>query len=267
MAVSGSAVTGLQGRMSPLPLPHVVRRLSWRVEWWFATGQAPVSKITVLGAHTAEHVTRIYDYFAARQMPMRILPLFDGPSEREVSAFALDHEGQRRAMEALFRHWLETGCRIRVDPLMSYFRAALRHMAGVAQPIWKRELHGDSTFIVNTDGMLYRPLDAYEEGLALGRLGCDRIASILQSPAYQVSLARDREEFSGRCQRCPYLGACNGAALYASRVTSPYEGLCPSAHASISFMIRYLNECGYGEADIRRLLEGLRAASSAATAA
>jgi uncharacterized protein len=222
--------------------------------------------IAVLGAHTAKHVHRIYDFFAERRMAMRILPLFDGPSERDTAPFAIDHASQTRALELLFRHWLETGCRIRLYPLMGYFQAALRYMAGIAQPLWKRELHGDSTFIVNTDGELFRPLDAYQEGLALGSLSREKISSILESQAYARSLDRDREEFARHCEKCAYLGACNGASLYAMRVTSPYAGRCPSAHACISFMISYLQERGYGAPEIRDLLQGVRAAGSATSA-
>jgi uncharacterized protein len=261
IAVSFDLVPGVRLNLAGQPTEGMVSR---NIDLLREQGLA-LGAIAVLGAHTARHVERIYDFFAERQMAMRILPLFDGPSERETGLFAIDHASQRRALEALFRHWLETGCRVRLDPLMGYFQAALRHMAGVVQPVWKRELHGDSTFIVNTDGELFRPLDAYEHDLALGSLSRDSISSILESEDYARSLDRDREEFAGHCAKCAYLGACNGASLYAMRVTSPYEGLCPSAHACISFMIAYLEERGYGAPEIRHLLEGIRAASSATT--
>lgn len=263
IAVSFDRVPGIRVSLAGAATETVVaRNIELLRQQGFALGA-----ITVLAAHTAQHVTQIYDYFAARRMPMRILPLFDGPSERDAASFALDHASQIAALEVLFRQWLETGCRIRVDPLMGFFKAALRHLAGLVQPVWKRELHGDSTFLVNTDGTLFRPLDAYDDGLALGRLAQETISSVLQSPAYARSLARDREEFGRHCQQCPYLGACNGAALYATRVSSPYGGSCPTAHACIAFMVRYLSEHGYGGPEVRRMLGGVAAASSEPTAA
>jgi hypothetical protein len=53
------------------------------------------------------------------------------------------------------------------------------------------------------------------------------------------------------------IGLAIGVA-YSSRVTTPYTGLCPSAHACISFMIDYVQEQGYGSAEIRALLDRIR---------
>jgi len=256
LSVSFDLVPGVRLNVAGQPTEDVVSR---NIEALRARG-VPLGAIAVLAKHTVDHVTRIYDYFAERHMPMRILPLFDGPSERDLPSFWLDHAALRRGLEALFRHWIETGCRIPVYPLMGYFTAALRHMAGLSRPLWRRELHGDSIFIVNQDGYLYRLLDAYERELALGDLAQQDIATILKSPAYEQSLARDRAESSAHCDRCEYLGACNGSPLYSSRVTAPYAGLCPSAHACISFMIDYVKEQGYGPAEVRALLDKIREA-------
>lgn len=56
------------------------------------------------------------------------------------------------------------------------------YMAGVARPIQKRALDGDSSCIVNTDGELFR-LDVYPRQLALGSLSQDSISSTLASDA------------------------------------------------------------------------------------
>jgi hypothetical protein len=41
---------------------------------------------------------------------LRILPLFDGPAERPSEHFAIEHPEIVRALERMFRHWVETGC-------------------------------------------------------------------------------------------------------------------------------------------------------------
>jgi uncharacterized protein len=257
LSVSFDLVPGVRLNVAGQPTEEQVSR---NIEMIRALG-VPLGAIAVLAKHTLGHVTRIHDYFAERGMPMRILPLFDGPAERDLPSFWLDHAALRRGLEALFRHWIETGCRIPVYPLMGYFEAALRHMAGLYRPLWRRELHGDSIFIVNQDGRLYRLLDAYEKDLALGNLAVQDMASISGSQAYERSLARDRAEFAAHCEHCEYLGACNGSPLYSSRVTTPYAGLCPSAHACISFMIDYVKEQGYGPAELRALLDRIRSPS------
>lgn len=109
--------------------------------------------------------------------------------------------------------------------------------------------------LVNVDGKVYRVLDAYEENLALGDLGRQSIGEIWSSEQYAASLSRDRNEFDRHCGKCSYLGACNGSAIYGSRMSGDYTGHCPTAHACITFMIDYLQKRGYGADEIRRLSE------------
>lgn len=262
LAVSFDFVPGVRLNVAGQPTEDVVGR---NIERLRAQGMT-LAAIAVLAKHTVDHVTRIYDFFAERRMTMRILPLFDGPSERDMTSFWLDHADIRRGLETLFRHWIETGCRIPVYPLVGYFQAALRQLAGLVRPLWKRELHGDSVFIVNVDGGLYRVLDAYDSDRALGSLKEQSISDILKSGAYERSIARDNEEFEQHCARCEYLGACNGSPLYASRVSTAYEGRCPIAYSCISFMMKYVNEKGYGPAEIRALHAAMNETKAASAA-
>lgn len=263
ISVSFDLVPGVRLNVAGKPTEATV---SQNIDTLRATG-IKLGAIAVLANHTVDQVTRIYDFFAERQMAMRILPLFDGPTERDLQSFWLDHESMRRGLSKLFRHWIETGCAIPVYPLIGYFETALRHMAGLYRPIWTRERFGDSVFVANVDGKIYRVLDAYREELALGDLATQTISEVLGSESYRRSLERDRIEFEQHCQKCQYLGACSSAYLYSSRVSDEYEGLCPSAHSCISFMIDYVKERGYGTNEIGRLLDEIREQSSAAVAA
>lgn len=213
----------------------------------------PLGAIAVLAKHTLPQVTRIYDFFAARNMPMRILPLFDGPSERDTSSFWVDHESLVGGLRTLFEHWIEDDCRIPIYPLVEYFEAALRHLGGVVRPVWSRTHYGDAVLLVNVDGKVYRVVDAYEQELALGDLGRQSIGELLGSEAYAASLSRDKVEFDGHCGECKYLGACNSSPIYGSRVSEGFSGHCPTAHACIGFMIEYLQKRGYGAEEIRSL--------------
>jgi uncharacterized protein len=262
ISVSFDLVPGVRLNVAGKPTEAVVSR---NIDTLRAQG-IKLGAIAVLAKHTVDQVTRIYDFFAERQMAMRILPLFDGPAERELPSFWLDHGSMRRGLRELFRHWIETGCAIPVYPLVGYFEAALRHMAGLYRPIWTRERYGDSVFLINVDGKAYRVLDAYEEELALGDLASQNISELLESESYRRSLERDRTEFEQHCHKCKYLGACSSAYLYSSRVSDEYEGLCPSAHSCISFMIDYVRERGYGRDEIRGILEQMRQRSAAAAA-
>jgi MoaA/NifB/PqqE/SkfB family radical SAM enzyme len=87
-------------------------------------------------------------------------------------------------------------------------------------------------------------------------------SNLLSVAREKIDLLLDRgAQLSVSFDLCEYLGACNGSPLYSSRVTTPYAGLCPSAHACISFMIDYVKEQGYGPAEIRALLDRIRGLS------
>lgn len=213
----------------------------------------PLAGIAVLAQHTAEHVCEVYDFFAQRRMNMRILPLFDGPEERPTEAFAIEHPDIVRALERLFRHWIETGCAVRLEPLQTHLEAALRHLAGLRVTTWRRARHGDSVFLVNLDAKVYRHLDAYEEDRALGDLSLHRLAELLDSSSYQHSLARDAQDFHDKCGSCEFLGACSARFIHDSRSAS-HGGRCPTAHPCIQFIQRYIEQQGYGRAEIIELL-------------
>ena len=221
--------------------------------------------IAVLAKHTLPRLAQIYDFYADRGMPMRILPLFDGPTGRDLDSFSIDHASLVGGLQHLFQHWIETDCRIPLYPLNEYFEAALRYLSGVRRSVWSRAWQGDGVLLVNVDGKVYRVLDAYEESLALGDLQRQTMGEILRSDAYALSLVRDREEFDQHCGSCEYLGACSGAPIYGSRTTATFPGRCPTAHACIAFIVAYLQGRGYGSEEIRMLrdaAEGTRQGAS-----
>jgi uncharacterized protein len=223
----------------------------------------PLSGISVLAQHTAQHVCEIYDFFAERRMNLRILPLFDGPAERPAEHFAIEHPEIVRALERLFRHWIETGCAVRLSPLQTHLEAALRQLAGLRMTTYRRAQHGDSVFMVNVDAKVYRVLDAYEEDLALGDLSLQSMGQLLQSASYRQSLARDEQAFTDKCSSCEFLGACSAGFIHDSR-TAVYPGRCPTAHPCIQFILRYIEEQGYGRDEIVALLDQITSESEQA---
>jgi uncharacterized protein len=223
----------------------------------------PLGGISVLAQHTAQHVCEIYDFFAERRVNLRILPLFDGPAERPSEHFAIEHPEIVRALERMFRHWVETGCAVRLYPLQTHLEIALRHLAGLRVTTWRRRQHGDSVFMVNLDSKVYRVLDAYQEDLALGDLSRQSMVQLLESPSYQQSLERDEQAFDAKCASCEYLGACSAAFIHDSR-TALHPGSCPTAHPCIQFIQRYIQEQGYGRAEILGLLERITSAGEQA---
>lgn len=166
----------------------------------------PLNGIAVLAKHTVERVIDVYEFYARRRMAMRILPLFDGPAERPADDFLIERPAIVSGLERLFRHWMDTGCRTPIKPFDTYFLVALRHMVGLRIGKWDRSAYGDGVLLVNLDGNVYRVLDAYEPRLALGNIGTQSLAEILQSEAYQSSLARDVKERESQCMKCDLPG-------------------------------------------------------------
>jgi radical SAM protein with 4Fe4S-binding SPASM domain len=187
-------------------------------------------------------------------MGMRILPLFAGPDERPKEDFLVEHSKIVAALERLFRHWVETGCKVPIRPLDLYFQSALRNMVGLQVPHLRRGQHGDGVVLVNVDGSVYRVGDAYEQELSLGSIARQSIDELLESPEYAASIQRDVQEYAQHCESCEYRVGCMGGFIYDTRPAFEYEGSCVTAWHCIRFMQKFIREQGYSEADIKGLL-------------
>ncbi|MBV9948969.1 MAG: radical SAM protein [Myxococcales bacterium] len=228
-------------------------RVLFNMERLRARGVA-MAAIAVLAKHTAPRVTDIYDFFAGRQLTMRVLPLFDGPSERPENDFAIDSESLVNALIRLFRHWIETGACIRVEPLGEWFANVLRKLLGVRRTPYDRRRDGDRVILVNTDGRAYRILDVYDPARALGDLNTLTYSELVTSRAYHASLDRDDVTMRTFCEGCAYSGTCNRWPVLASRQGGTFSGRCPSAYPVHRAMEEYLLASGYDAKTLRALL-------------
>jgi uncharacterized protein len=215
----------------------------------------PLGAICVLARHTAPRITEIHDFFAGRRMSLRVLPLFTGPDERpDQPQFSIDNATIIQALDTLFRHWFETGVRIRVDPLAEWFENVLRKMLGARRRMYDRRRDGDAVILVNTDGRLYRVLDAYEPALSLGDLKIQTIDEVLTSEPYRLSLLRDDALSAERCATCGFAGACNGWPIFASRQSGEFHGRCPITFSCQQAMEGYLRDTGFEPNELCALL-------------
>jgi radical SAM protein with 4Fe4S-binding SPASM domain len=253
MSFSYDVIPGVRLNLLGKPTESVVLKNIQRLR---AMG-IQMNGIAVLAKHTVDRITDVYDFYAAQKMGMRILPLFDGPDERPAEQFMVDHPSMIAALERLFRHWMESGCKTFIRPFDLYLQATLRHMAGLRVGKFNRSAHGDGVLLVNVDGSVYRVTDAYVPELSLGSLAEQSVNDLLQSDSYAASLSRDGNEYDAHCKDCSYRAACNGGFIHDTRATFPYEGACVTAWHCIDFMSRYIREQGYDDADIRGLLTSI----------
>jgi uncharacterized protein len=214
----------------------------------------PVGGIAVLARHTAPRITGVYDFFAGRGMSVRVLPLFDGPASRPAEDFAIGDESLVSALLVLFRHWVDTGATVQVEPLTQWLGNVLRRMLGVRGPLYDRRSRGDSVLIVDTDGKLYGARDAYDVERSLGDLSTHTIEGILAAPAYAASLERDRELLERSCAECLYAGACDGSPVSHTAIGARRSSRCPVALGCHEGIEQYLRDSGCDAEALRAML-------------
>jgi len=202
--------------------------------------------IAVLASHTAKEITKVYDFFESMRMSFRILPLFEGPSERPMDRFNLTIDEIVSAMERLFLHWMEKETAIPVVPFIEYVEVALRKMTDLGVARYDRRVGGDKVFVVNTNGDLYLVQHAYAEHKKLGNLMDQTYEEIIGSPRYVESIEEEISEQNARCGTCDYRHACTGWPLFATRY--PNEDVnapCPVASRSMAFIEKFFRENGF----------------------
>jgi uncharacterized protein len=218
----------------------------------------PFGAIAVLAGHTQREVINVYDFFETLDVPVRFLPLFDSPSHTEGSTYATTSPQIVLALNELFVHWMERGCRISVKPLEDYLENVLRHMTTLEVPLLNRRDHGDSVIIVNTDGNIFQVIDAYigpyDPTRALGNVFHEPIERILSSSRFKRSLKRSDDLIRGYCAGCRFLGACDTGPVQDTLVTDSYQGCCPVAFPVHEFIETYLLEQGFTPQVLRDLV-------------
>ncbi len=212
--------------------------------------------ITVLAAHNRDYLSMVHDFFADIHVSFRVLPLHAAPLNLPDAPFSLTKQDAVDGLCELFVHWLNDGCRIRVDPLSDYLQVVLLRMCGLTRPAWSRRSHGDNVLIVNTDGNLFVYEEAYlfKKSEVLGNLFNQDIAGILESDKYERSLGRSELRAAQHCEGCEFKGPCNSSPLYHVCDLEPTDEHCGIAHATQRFIEDHLIEIGLDEAECATLL-------------
>jgi uncharacterized protein len=214
----------------------------------------PYGVIVVLAGHTADKITRIYDFYASLPVDLKFLPLFAAPLNTPEASFALSPAMTAKALNRVFVRWIQDEDRVDVDPLRRYLYTIYLRLIGAIQPIYDRRINGDWAFIVNTNGDLYLDMDAYEPQKALGNVFRESIDTILASDSYEQSLLRDGEMLTAYCDRCEFKGACSCLPLFEARWTEYSKARCPITYPVLRFMERYVLEKGYGAGDLEAIV-------------
>lgn len=212
--------------------------------------------IAVLAGHTVGHLREVYDFFAANGFTrLRILPLFSGPPDRPLTGVLATNEAMADALCDLFLHWLRTGSRLTLDPIVDYLASVTRKILDLPSPMYDRARDGETVLVINSNGDAYQVIDAYEPDLAMGNVATTPIAEIMTSEATLRSRRRDAERLGAMCGSCSYAGYCSGAPAFESPREGTDEGRCQIHHRVHQFIERYLRDAGLDAPALRRLLE------------
>lgn len=209
----------------------------------------------VLASHTEHELEEIHDFYAGRGLPLQVNLLVPSPVVREGSSLVLPWNRAAAALERLFLHWMDTGCRVEVQPLAGYLAAVLLRRMGLEQhPLPGEPWTGRLT--VDTGGDVYRAWDYGVPEHALGNLFTTPCESLLSAESGEQAIARARERRGRHCHRCSYRRVCDGSpVLEASRPYAP--GPCPVAAQVMTFIDRCLESSGFRDADARRAVARL----------
>jgi uncharacterized protein len=211
--------------------------------------------ITVLAKHTCESICDIYDFWARQGVNIRILPLFEGPQERDYAAFHVGEAELGAALSRLFDHHLSSPCSVQLDPLDEWLVTIVRCRLGISTLPYDRRRQGDSVFVVRPNGDVFQTNEIGDDALALGNLGRQTLQEMFASGAYEASLRRSEEISTRTCNGCRFRGGCDGYPAHAEKFAPEDGRRCPVAYRVLEHMDRALDGMALGAAELRRLAD------------
>jgi radical SAM protein with 4Fe4S-binding SPASM domain len=213
--------------------------------------------ITVLARHTCPAVREIHDFWAGWGVDIRLLPLFAGPSTREMARFEVCEAELVEAFGVLFDHWIESDARIRVSPLDEWLTAVVRQMLGIEAGGYDRRRDGESVLVVRPNGDVYQTNEVGNQALALGNLANGDIEQLLRGRAYAASLDRSEALTTTICGGCDYAAGCDHYPAHAETYALVKGRRCPVAFQVYQRIAKTLRRKGFGKAELHAIAEGL----------
>jgi uncharacterized protein len=214
--------------------------------------------ITVVARHNHRRLRDVHDFWARRRVDFRVLPLFEGPSERPKNLFDVTDDQLVAAVSDLFEHWIEAGAVVDVLPLSEWLEDVLLKLLGQQVPVYDRRRDGESVLLVETSGDLFQTDERGRPELCLGNLLRESIDEILAGPAYEASLRRTEDKTARFCSACGHYGFCNGYPVHAEPFVGEPAQRCPVTAAVHDHIERYLTSAGYDSGTLMGLTRGER---------
>jgi uncharacterized protein len=173
--------------------------------------EVPFGVITVLTRKNLASIERIFEFFRACRIPFRLLPLFQGAYEGQHDEFQITQQDVIFAYCLLIDLWLESESWVEVIPTINHIQKAVRRLASGSPTTYFNKRVWNPVFVINTNGDCYSFGDPYgDRSWSSGNVFSDRFHTILNSGAYERSLAAAEARMNHNCTRCEFFGACDG---------------------------------------------------------
>ncbi len=169
----------------------------------------PFGCITVLSRATAPHVAAIHRFFEDTDLGFRLLPIYRTGYAGQQAAHELDAAEIVEALKTVTDRWLSSDSFIRVEPIHGYAAHVLHALSGERRSYYDKE-HGETIFIVDTDGSVYSNGDAYDPALRHGNIFTDTVPRMRRSPGFAEALRQSRRRVLDTCTGCRFHGSCTG---------------------------------------------------------
>jgi uncharacterized protein len=180
------------------------------------TSGVPVGGITVLTRRNASRVREIYEFYRARRMSFRVLPLEKGlyPDEHD---FGLGPREVLEAYRTLSTCWLADDQPVDIQPLDRYLFLVVRANFHPENRVGLHDPQGwASVLLVDTDGSVYTYGERFER--SLGNLFTTPLDRLLTGREYHDAAATVEQLMHATCERCPNYGrSCTGDPIGQSR--------------------------------------------------
>lgn len=171
----------------------------------------PLGGISVLNAQNAAHVREIYDFWQARGLPFRLLPMHRGPLA-SLGEAGLDAEQVHRALAQCVDLWLSDPGRPKpVAPITEMIHAVIRSHRSTAASGSGDRRDAAQIHIVNPRGFVGGVNDLLDLEHAYGNVFEQSLSLVLAGDRRARALAHANAEVGRTCTTCPYFRrACDG---------------------------------------------------------
>ncbi len=171
--------------------------------------------ISVLGMHNRDALHRAYDWVAATAQSWRILPVFAGGPEYEISRLSLPEEDVVRVLLEIFERRAGSAKHIPVAPLDDYIKSAALKIAG--EPSGSGDVARDlldNIFIINVNGDVFTRPFAYDDRYCLGNIGRESMIEMVAGQAYRSCQEAIRLRKARNCVHCDFGGFCDSSPMH-----------------------------------------------------